>query len=166
MLHAGAFVAGLDAGHAYNTFPLMNGHLIPPEYHCDNLPAWRNAFESTAAVQLHHRVLALSTLASVSVTWLAARGLRLPRTPRLLLNMLLGMTAVQVALGVTTLLTYVPASLGSAHQTGALTLLTLAVALMHSLRPRVRSSRTFAAAEMPAALLAISAIAIAAVQAA
>lgn len=50
---AGAFVAGNDAGHAYNTFPLMNGHWIPEDY--VTLPGWRNAFESTGAVQLHHR---------------------------------------------------------------------------------------------------------------
>lgn len=50
---AGAFVAGLDAGHAYNTFPLMGGRIVPEEYSA--LPGWRNAFENTAAVQFHHR---------------------------------------------------------------------------------------------------------------
>lgn len=49
----GAFVAGLDAGHAYNTFPLMAGRIVPEEYWA--LPGWRNAFENTAAVQFHHR---------------------------------------------------------------------------------------------------------------
>jgi Cytochrome oxidase assembly protein len=49
----GAFVAGLDAGHAYNTFPLMGGRVVPEEYAA--LPGWRNAFENTAAVQFHHR---------------------------------------------------------------------------------------------------------------
>ena len=53
MLLAGAFVAGNDAGHAYNSFPKMNGQWLPDEYF--ELPGWRNAFESTAAVQLHHR---------------------------------------------------------------------------------------------------------------
>ena len=57
---SGAFVAGLDAGHAYNTFPLMGGRLVPQEYGSE-LPWWRNSFENTAAVQFHHRVLALST---------------------------------------------------------------------------------------------------------
>jgi heme A synthase len=46
-------VAGLDAGHAYNTFPLMGGRVVPEEYAA--LPGWRNAFENTAAVQFHHR---------------------------------------------------------------------------------------------------------------
>ena len=53
---SGAFVAGLDAGHAYNTFPLMGGRIIPEEYWAEGLPAWRNALENTAAVQFHHRV--------------------------------------------------------------------------------------------------------------
>ena len=52
---AGAFVAGNDAGHAYNDFPLMNGRWLPEDYF--ELAGWRNAFESTAAVQLHHRCL-------------------------------------------------------------------------------------------------------------
>ncbi len=52
-IHAGAFVAGLDAGHAYNTFPLMDGCIIPEQYWA--VGGWRNAFENTAAVQLHHR---------------------------------------------------------------------------------------------------------------
>ena len=46
-------MAGLDAGHAYNTFPLMDGRIIPEEYWA--VGGWRNAFENTAAVQLHHR---------------------------------------------------------------------------------------------------------------
>ncbi len=41
---------------------------------------------------------------------------------------------LQVTLGIATLLTYVPASLGTAHQAGALTLLTLALGLLHTLR--------------------------------
>ena len=46
---AGVFVAGLQAGHAYNTFPKMNGAWVPPEYWDGR--GWRNAFENTAAVQ-------------------------------------------------------------------------------------------------------------------
>lgn len=93
---SGAFVAGLDAGHAYNTFPLMNGQLIPDEYW--GLPGIRNAFENTAAVQLHHRALALSTLAAVSTVWLSARKLPLPGPARLALNVSALLTAAQVGM--------------------------------------------------------------------
>ena len=61
-------MAGLDAGRAYNTFPLMDGQWIPAEYGA--VPGWRNAFENTAAVQFHHRCLAATTLAAGTVTWL------------------------------------------------------------------------------------------------
>jgi len=93
-LPAGAFVAGLDAGHAYNTFPTMNGRWVPDEYWA--VPGWRNAFQSTAAVQLHHRGLALSTLGAVAGLWAAhARG-PLPPPARACLTYLLAATCAQV----------------------------------------------------------------------
>lgn len=92
---SGAFVAGLDAGRAYNTFPLMNGQLIPDEYW--GLPGIRNAFENTAAVQLHHRALAISTLAAVTTVWATARKMPLPRPARLALNATALLTAAQVS---------------------------------------------------------------------
>lgn len=91
---SGAFVAGLDAGRAYNTFPLMNGQLIPDDYWA--LPGLCNAFENTAAVQLHHRALAVSTLAAVGYLWATGSKLPLPRPARLLLHATAAMTAVQV----------------------------------------------------------------------
>jgi cytochrome c oxidase assembly protein subunit 15 len=85
----------LDAGHAYNTFPLMAGRLVPEEYWA--LPGWRNAFENTATVQLHHRALALSTLAAVSALWLRSRGLALPPSSRMLVQGMMGMAALQAS---------------------------------------------------------------------
>lgn len=139
---SGAFVAGLDAGRAYNTFPLMNGQWVPEEYF--DMPGWRNAFENTAAVQLHHRVLAITTLSAVAGLWMVGRGLPLPPLSRRLLDASAVMTMAQVTLGITTLLTYVPPSLGTAHQAGALTLFTLLLALLHSLRPMNPAAITLA----------------------
>lgn len=150
---SGAFVAGLDAGHAYNTFPLMNGQLVPDEYR--SVPGWRNAFESTAAVQLHHRVLALTTLGAVGATWWWARSLALPHPCRLLVHGLAAVTAAQVTLGVTTLLTYVPVSLGSAHQSGAMTVFTVALWLLHTLRPQARLSPRAARLLAPGTIAAV-----------
>ena len=143
---SGAFVAGLDAGHAYNTFPLMGGKLIPDEYWGrdaagNELSLWRNAFENTASVQFHHRCLALTTLLGSMALWKYGTALSsLPRAPRLLLHALALGTGCQVALGVTTLLTHVPVSLGSAHQAGALSLFTISLALIHCLRSPTRSA--------------------------
>ena len=87
-------MAGMDAGHAYNEFPLMGGRLVPAEYWA--LPGMRNFFENTAAVQFHHRVLATTTLASVAAVWLQSRRAPLPRGAKLLLHGLMAVTACQV----------------------------------------------------------------------
>ena len=96
LMRAGVFVAGMDAGRAYNDFPYMAGQWIPDEYWA--IRGWRGFFENTAAVQLHHRVLAGTTLVSVLTTWAMFRGRHLPRASQHLLNGLAAMTAVQVSL--------------------------------------------------------------------
>jgi cytochrome c oxidase assembly protein subunit 15 len=78
---AGGFVAGLDAGMIYNTFPLMEGQLVPPDYgHLQ--PWWRDWFENRATVQFHHRVLAIATLCAVAlyVPWLLRGFARRPES--------------------------------------------------------------------------------------
>eukprot|EP00892_Ulva_mutabilis_P006279 jgi/Ulvmu1/4022/UM189_0006.1 len=159
---SGAFVAGNDAGHAYNTFPLMHGSLVPPEYFSPDTPGWRNVFENTAAVQLHHRALALTTLASVAAFYASARPLALPRGARALVTALPLLAAAQVTLGVTTLLTYVPVELGSAHQAGALVLMSVAVALLHALRRQPHAAAAYGWVT-PAAAATVSAVAGAAI---
>ncbi|XP_071725721.1 heme A synthase COX15-like [Rutidosis leptorrhynchoides] len=97
-------------------------------------PLIRNFFENTATVQLDHRILATLTLASISGLWWSTRKLELHPAIRSLIGSTLGMAALQVTLGVSTLLSYVPVSLGTAHQAGALTLLTFMLLLNHTLR--------------------------------
>ncbi|KAG0623141.1 hypothetical protein M758_3G151100 [Ceratodon purpureus] len=130
---SGAFVAGNDAGHAYNTFPKMGDDWIP-EGLMDMKPFFRNFFENTATVQLDHRILATTTLLSVTGMWAATRKLPLDPRVRTLLNATFGMAALQVTLGISTLLMYVPVSLGAAHQAGALTLFSIVLSLVHALR--------------------------------
>jgi cytochrome c oxidase assembly protein subunit 15 len=137
---AGALVAGNDAGRAYNTFPLMAGRLTPPrEDALRYAPLWRNWFESTALTQWNHRVLGCSTAATMAALLVAARR---PATWRLLDPLsrrclwLIGAGATaQASLGVAALLSYVPVTLGSMHQCGALALWTVGIVLCHSLRP-------------------------------
>ncbi|KAJ4842690.1 Cytochrome c oxidase assembly protein cox15 [Turnera subulata] len=130
---SGAFVAGNDAGHAYNTFPKMGDTWIPDDIF-EMKPLIRNFFENTSTVQLDHRILATSTLASLGALWWFTRKVDMHPTIRSLIGSTVGMAGVQVTLGVSTLLSYVPVSLGSAHQAGALTLLTLMIILNHTLR--------------------------------
>ncbi|KAL6858890.1 hypothetical protein ACP4OV_017892 [Aristida adscensionis] len=130
---SGAFVAGNDAGHAYNSFPKMGDTWIPEDVFSME-PFIRNFFENTSTVQLNHRILATTTLLSVGGLWLAARRIDMHPAVKSLIGSTLGMAALQVTLGISTLLMYVPTSLGSAHQAGALTLLSLMILLTHTLR--------------------------------
>ncbi len=121
---SGGFVAGLKAGHAYNTFPLMDGHLIPEVIFMQE-PLWRNFFENIATVQFNHRVLAITTFIGVISLWIYGRRRAPSRQVRTGLHLLLLAGMLQVALGISTLLLHVPTPLAAAHQGGALLLLTL-----------------------------------------
>lgn len=115
---SGAFVAGNDAGRAYNTFPKMGDEWIPSDIFSLQ-PVYRNCMENTATVQFNHRVLALSTLASITgMFYFAKRNCFdvLPKFSRQALHSMIGMSYVQVALGISTLLLYVPIPLAVAHQ--------------------------------------------------
>ncbi|OVA12334.1 Heme A synthase [Macleaya cordata] len=130
---SGAFVAGNDAGHAFNTFPKMGDTWIPDDI-LSMEPIMRNFFENTATVQFDHRVLATATLLSIGGLWWATKKLDIHPAIRSLIGSTVGMAALQVTLGISTLLSYVPVSLGTAHQAGALTLLSLMILLSHTVR--------------------------------
>jgi len=130
---AGGFVAGTHAGLDYNTFPLMDGRLVPSGYAALE-PFWRNLVENVAAVQFDHRLLA--SLTAIATATALAVGLSgpAPRTPRLSLLALAGMVALQYGLGVATLLGVVPVGLATAHQGVAVLVLTAALVALHRLR--------------------------------
>jgi len=130
---AGGFVAGLKAGFAYNTFPLMDGSFIPEGY-ASFEPFYMNIFENIATVQFDHRILAELTLLSVLVLWFYSRRFDLIGRARLGFNLLLAMVMVQFLLGVSTLLMAVPVPLGVAHQGGAMVLFSVALFTLHALR--------------------------------
>jgi cytochrome c oxidase assembly protein subunit 15 len=130
---AGGFVAGLNAGLVYNSFPLMDGQFVPAGY-ARLQPFMRNWFENIAAVQFDHRLLAMTTAVAVLLLWLAGSRAALPRPARLALHTLLATATLQFALGVSTLLLVVPIPLAAAHQAGAVLLLTAAIVLRHALR--------------------------------
>ena len=137
---AGGFVAGLHAGLTYNTFPLMDGSLVPSGY-TQLQPFILNWFENVAAVQFNHRLLATTTVAAVLGLWWAGWRAGLPRPAQPALHALFVAVLVQFALGVATLLLVVPVPLGTAHQAGAVLLLTAAIVFRHSLhRPGTAAS--------------------------
>jgi cytochrome c oxidase assembly protein subunit 15 len=122
MALSGAMVAGLRAGYAYNTFPLMNGHLVPPEWLLLE-PWWRNFEYNMATVQLVHRAIFWLLAVLVPLAWWRARG-------RASAHALLAAFVLQATLGISTLLLAVPVGLAAAHQAGAVLL--LVVALVHA----------------------------------
>jgi cytochrome c oxidase assembly protein subunit 15 len=130
---AGGFVAGIRAGFDYNSFPLMDGQLVPEGYWRLE-PAWRNLTLNIAAVQFNHRLLA--TLATLAALGAAVAGWRrLP--PGAARGACLGLGAavcLQYALGIATLLMVVPVWLGTLHQACAVLVLTAALVALHHLR--------------------------------
>ena len=122
MTLSGGFVAGLRAGHAYNSFPLMNGSLVPPEAFMLE-PWWSNFLWNVATVQLVHRAFFWLLLILIPVLWWRVR-----RTPaKVAGHHLLGMLLIQSGLGISTLLLSVPVPLAAAHQAGAVLLLACAL---------------------------------------
>ncbi len=132
-IFSGGFVAGLDAGKIYNTFPKMGSFWLPPGLTALD-PAWRNAFENTTTVQFNHRLLALTSFALIVLYWFASRRADLPVRARRGANAVLHTAGLQVILGISTLLLAVPIALGAAHQATAMLLLTACLFLVHSLR--------------------------------
>ena len=130
---AGAFVAGLDAGLIYNEFPLMGGGIAPPGLFALS-PAWLNFFEHPPAVQFMHRVLAVTTFVAVLALWTATRfGGMAPRL-RAASSVLMAVAALQVLLGISTLLLFVPIPLAALHQATAVLVFTAAIWLFHEIR--------------------------------
>lgn len=136
---SGAFVAGNDAGRAFNTWPMMGDEWIPAEI-LDIQPVWKNFFENTATVQFDHRILAMATLGGIWSMYAVAKTSgggaywkAVPTSTRIALTAVTGMSLVQVGLGISTLLLYVPIPLAAVHQAGSLVLLTIITCSVHSL---------------------------------
>jgi heme a synthase len=133
MILSGGLVAGIRAGLAYNTFPLMDGHVLPPGAFVLE-PWFVNFFSNMALVQFDHRLIAWTLAVLVPWFWLRARREAAPAGARRACDALLALLAVQVALGISTLLLRVPLPLAAAHQAGAMAVLTAALVAAHALR--------------------------------
>lgn len=130
---SGAFVAGLDAGLVYNSFPKMGERWIPDDLLAFS-PALKNFFENPTTVQFDHRILAISSLTAITGLYMFSRRMVLPRRAKIAISLLAAMAYTQVALGISTLLLYVPTPLAATHQSGSVALLTLAIWVLAELR--------------------------------
>jgi heme a synthase len=131
----GALVAGLDAGMAYNTWPLMDGRLIP-----DGLfefsPWYLNFGESSLTVQFDHRMVAYAVFAfglylflkvRATITKEAGDGIRKAA------HAVIGLLFLQILLGIATLVYQVPVGLGTLHQAGGALMLAASIFLSHQI---------------------------------
>ncbi|MBS7537442.1 COX15/CtaA family protein [Ancylobacter lacus] len=128
----GGLVAGLDAGLSHTTWPLIDGHFIPPLG--DLLiqqPAWRNFFENVLTVQFDHRMVAYALWVAALLHAIAARGVPGAGGRAALL---FGLVTLQAALGIATLVHQVPIDLALTHQFGATVVLITATAHLVRLR--------------------------------
>ena len=124
----GGLVAGLRAGEAYNTWPLMDGHLLPPGDVLGAMsPLWRNLVDNVAEVQFQHRMTAYLLLAVTiaQAVWTArvAPGTSAKRRS----VALAGLVAAQACIGIVTLVLMVPIWAGLLHQAFAMIVLGMSV---------------------------------------
>jgi cytochrome c oxidase assembly protein subunit 15 len=129
----GGLVAGSRAGLTYNTWPLMDGHLIPPAaVLLSGTPLIENFVDNLALVQFNHRMVALIlvgvALWQALAAWRAGPGLAAARRSAALAGLCLG----QMTLGIMTLVFVVPLWAGLAHQ--LLAMIVLAAAVFHARR--------------------------------
>ena len=125
-IYLGGLVAGLRAGYVYNTWPLIDGALVPKASALlFDAPLWRNFFENTLTVQFDHRMLAYTIFVLALLHALDAATVKKGPAARSAF-VLFGLMALQVALGVLTLLWRVPLSIALLHQAGAMLVLTAA----------------------------------------
>jgi heme a synthase len=139
-IYLGALVAGLRAGHIYNTWPLIDGAFVPDAARLFfDVPLWRNFFENTLTVQFDHRMLAyIIWFAALIHAFRVARGVKTGPSATGAIALAAAVT-LQVLLGILTLVLVAPLSLALMHQAGAMLVLTVATLHAASVIP-VRSS--------------------------
>lgn len=131
MALTGALVAGIHAGYAYNTFPTMDGKWIPPEVLLID-PWWKNFVYNMATVQLDHRLIAYTIVVMAALLWWRVRVSQPSHAASSWANALAIAVALQVCVGIATLLLRVPVPLAALHQAGALAVFTCALGLAHA----------------------------------
>ena len=128
----GALVAGTHAGLIFNTWPLMDGGIIPERIY-DGSSVWHSIFEDHATIQFNHRMMAYLVVAICFLLWFRIRRDPFKGDMAFPANLLAGLIGFQVVIGIATLLFAVPFSLALLHQAGAM--LVLAAADTHDARP-------------------------------
>ena len=132
MILSGGLVAGTRAGYAYPTWPLMGDSFIPAGLYSMS-PAWLSAFENITTIQFNHRMFAYFIAVFLVVFSVVALRKKLSNKVRIGIYSMLFLLLLQITLGISTLIFYVPIAIAAAHQIGAVALLTATLFVSHSL---------------------------------
>ncbi len=138
MIMTGGFFAGTKAGYAFNTWPKMYDRWVPEGLWILQ-PVWRNFFENIPTVQFVHRCLAMLLAILVIGFWLASRRSQIGFL-RVSSNILLILLAIQIGLGISTLVFFMPIPLAVAHQGGALLVFSVTLFTVYLLRHSTQSN--------------------------
>ncbi len=130
MILSGGLVAGTRAGMAYPTWPLMGDTFIPRGLYATT-PAWLAAFEDITTIQFNHRMFAYVLFVVLNVYAVLIYRSAPAGRGKLGALLLVAALCLQVVLGISTLLLHVPVWLATAHQGGAVLLLTATLFLCH-----------------------------------
>ena len=122
---AGSFVAGMDAGLMYNTYPLMNEKILPDQY---LTLGYLDPFENPGSAQFHHRHLGLLCLILFLFFYFKNYN---KKEIRIRINVLLILILAQFFLGIFILLNYVPIIFASLHQVGAMMIFLIFISIIH-----------------------------------
>jgi cytochrome c oxidase assembly protein subunit 15 len=127
----GALVAGLHAGLIYNSWPDMDGRIFP-EGAFSHRPWWLNFFENPGLAQFDHRIGAY--IVAGFAVWIFSHGVRLTGYAKKSAKLVASITAIQIGLGIFTLVLQAPEGLAALHQVTAASLLCVAVWHAYELR--------------------------------
>ncbi len=129
----GAFVAGLHAGWTYNTWPLMDGDIVPRGYFFMN-PWYINFFENHATVQFNHRTAGYAIFIVACIVYGMSRKAAVTGGAELWIRALVALIVMQIGLGIWTLLAVTPIWLALLHQAGSILVFAASLTFIHALR--------------------------------
>ncbi len=132
---SGGFMAGTNSGQSFNTFPLMNGKIIPDDYHMEDYGIY-NIFENTVAINFNHRWLSIFVFFYIVFICFKFIKFNNRNISRVLVYLILFFLTLQVLLGVFTLISNVYLPLASMHQTNSILLLSTLLISYHQFKYR------------------------------
>ncbi len=132
---SGGFMAGTNSGQSFNTFPLMNGQIIPDDYHMEDYGIF-NIFENTVAINFNHRWLSIFVFFYIIFVCFKFIKFNNTNISSVLVYLILIFLCLQVLLGILTLLSNVYLPLASMHQTNSILLLSTLLISYHQFKFR------------------------------